>query len=283
MEDLRYLDWQTNLSKSRGSGGCYYKSEYDGKFYKLSLFDNFSGKVEGVESINEVVVSRFCDLVGLSHIEYRGVEGIINICGKDLSAYICVSDDFSQDGYSKILYETMLMANNMPLNDPVGNFKKLGFLKEYCEYCLLDFIIRNVDRHEANIEFLVPDGRMVINGIKLVDPFDNGLSLYSFYYNDIFKMLSAPIIDDAKTNTCLTVDRKLSTGLLNIHKLGIKLVLNPIPREVSVLRKVLFDDAMYDYLLTGSSDGNLLYAEKVCEILIGRYEYAKEKGIFVER
>lgn len=71
MQDMRYVDW--NLRKmSPGTPGCFLKSyeEVHGKrlYYKLSNYDSYRG-VFGHECVNELIVSRVMDVLGIRHVD----------------------------------------------------------------------------------------------------------------------------------------------------------------------------------------------------------------------
>ena len=72
LQDMRYLDWAARRM-SPGTPGCFLKAyeEVDGKrlYYKLSNYDSYRG-VFGHECVNELIVSRVMDILGIPHVSY---------------------------------------------------------------------------------------------------------------------------------------------------------------------------------------------------------------------
>lgn len=262
MLDLTDFDWY-KFKVDYGSAGCCPKY-FDGTdYYKLSTFNTTSG-FYGVESQTEVIVSRFCDIIGLPHIHYDGDSAKVKMKNKVYDTYVCWSKDFS-NGQSKISYEYYCDLKGLDVCDIVDNFKSISAYKDYCIYCLLDFLIINRDRHSANIEFLLDN-----DNVSVVSPFDNGFSLLAPYTNDIEGIRKFDTMRDVKVNTCLVSDRSLYSGITQIRDTDI--TLNKITKRDLYS---IFDSDLLRYL-----PGNIEYAEKIVDILWRRYEYARGKKVF---
>ena len=81
LQDLRYLNW-SRTRKSSGTAGSFLKSyEESGNrkiYYKLSDFDSVKGIV-GHECINEIIVQRLLNILGIEHLNYILVHALVKI------------------------------------------------------------------------------------------------------------------------------------------------------------------------------------------------------------
>ena len=72
-QDLTFLKW-SHLRNSSGTAGTFLKSEsvIEGKklYYKLSNFDPVHGII-GHECVNELIVDRLLNILGIDHIHYH--------------------------------------------------------------------------------------------------------------------------------------------------------------------------------------------------------------------
>ena len=277
MIDLRGVDWKCN-TRYGSTGGQFYKAREGSKYYKLSQYQESMG-IFGFESVLEVIVSNFCELLNIPHIVYSGFEAFVSIHGREGCAYVCSSEDFNVDGYSKVTYSFLCKLYGLPIDDAYTNFKKLGMSKEFYEFNLLDFLIINRDRHNANIEFLVGEGN---NDLRLIPSFDLGCSLIAPYFDRISMVLGLDVLGDYPVNSCLVEDRSLYTGLKylkscpNCYKPTVKGIYS---REEL---NCLFDNVMLRYLPPSdlSEEEKGIYQLKIIDILWERYNYAKREGIF---
>ena len=176
LQDMRYLKW-SNVRKSSGTAGSYLKA-YEVKngrkiYYKLSCFDSVKG-ITGHESVNEIIVDRLLTILGVEHLHYQLMHAIVNVEGKEYETYICASEDFKEEGDSK-----------MALDDFYDIWHDYGeSVMDFCErmewadyiYTMfaIDYLILNRDRHGANIEILKSRKSKYI---RLAPLFDHGLSL----------------------------------------------------------------------------------------------------------
>ena len=72
VQDLTYLNW-SKIRNSSGTAGSFLKSysEIGGKklYYKLSNYDSING-ITGHECVNELIVDRLLDVLGIDHLSY---------------------------------------------------------------------------------------------------------------------------------------------------------------------------------------------------------------------
>ncbi len=103
-QDLTYLSWSL-IRNSSGTAGSFLKSysELSGKkiYYKLSNFDKLLGVI-GHECVNEIIVDRLLEILGVHHLEYQLIHADVLLDGHVREVYLCASDDFKKKGESKV-------------------------------------------------------------------------------------------------------------------------------------------------------------------------------------
>jgi hypothetical protein len=175
-QDMTYLSW-SKIRHSSGTAGSFLKSysELGGRktYYKLSNFDSVRGVI-GHECVNEIIVDRLLEILGIEHLHYQLIHADILISGQNYEVYLCASEDFKQPGESKIAldayYELEKLENETPLAFCIRN----GWEEYIYQMLVVDFLILNRDRHGANIEVLRNSRKRTI---RLAPLFDHGLSL----------------------------------------------------------------------------------------------------------
>lgn len=174
--DLTYLEW-TKTRHSSGTAGSFLKA-YESKrgqkvYYKLSNYDVVRGIV-GHECINEIVVDRLLEYMGIRHLEYDLVNAKIEIRGKEYSTYLCRSYDFKNPGESKIALDSYYDMEHTESESSIEFCARMGWSKFIYEMLTIDYLIMNRDRHGANIEILKDRLKKHYYPAPL---FDHGLSL----------------------------------------------------------------------------------------------------------
>ena len=176
LQDLRYLKW-SHARTSSGTAGTFLKSEsvLDGKkvYYKLSNFDASNGIV-GHECINEIIVDRLLTILGVEHLNYELIHALIEIEGRTYETYLCASKDFKEAKESKTALDNYYRINAIRGESHYDFCERNGW-KDYVDTMLaVDYLIRNRDRHGANIEVLRNERKKTV---RLAPLFDHGLSL----------------------------------------------------------------------------------------------------------
>ena len=176
LQDLEYLKW-SKTRKSSGTAGSFLKAYDDSgeikKYYKLSDYDILNGIV-GHECINEIIVGRLMDILGIEHLKYKLIHANILIDDKKIETYLCESDDFKGKNEAKIALEDFYIAERNMKESPLDFCKRMGWERYIYGMLVVDYLILNRDRHGANIEVL-RDRKM--KNIQLAPLFDQGLSL----------------------------------------------------------------------------------------------------------
>ena len=176
LQDLEYLKW-SKTRKSSGIAGSFLKAYDDSgeikKYYKLSDYDILNGIV-GHECINEIIVGRLMDILGIEHLKYKLIHANILIDDKKIETYLCESDDFKGKNEAKIALEDFYIAERNMKESPLDFCKRMGWERYIYGMLVVDYLILNRDRHGANIEVL-RDRKM--KNIQLAPLFDQGLSL----------------------------------------------------------------------------------------------------------
>lgn len=174
--DLRYLVW-SHTRRSSGTAGSYLKAyETRGErklYYKLSCFDDAHG-ITGHECVNEIIVDRLLNCLGIEHLHYQLIHALIMIDEKEYETYVCVSEDFKEKGDSKIALDDYYDLEHAPGESRMDFVRRMGFADYIYKMLITDYLILNRDRHGANIEMLFDAKNNIVRPAPL---FDHGLSL----------------------------------------------------------------------------------------------------------
>ena len=196
-QDLTYLNW-AKIRNSSGTAGTFLKaySELAGKktYYKLSDYDSVKGII-GHESINEIIVDRLLNLLGIEHLSYNLIYADIILDGKVCSAYVCASDDFKQKGEDKTALDAYYDLEHLEGELPLDFCLRQGWEKHIYEMLVVDFLILNRDRHGANIEVLRNKKKKTI---RLAPLFDHGLSLLFSIKSDFSLLEKIDVLEDKR-------------------------------------------------------------------------------------
>ena len=173
--NLTYLEWD-KTRESSGTAGSLLKSFEikDNKkiYYKLSNYDKVFG-ITGMESINELIVSRLLNVLGVYHLEYQLIHADVSINNNIYETYLCASEDFKEKEDCKITLEDIYDIEKNENESIMEFIEGMMWADYFYQMIVIDFLIINRDRHGANIEIIRKrNGR--------VDPaplFDHGLSL----------------------------------------------------------------------------------------------------------
>ncbi len=199
LQDMRHLDWAVR-KLSPGTPGCFLKAyeEVNGKriYYKLSNYDSYRG-VFGHECINELIVSRVMDILGITHVTYKLIHAQVLIDGKEIETWISVSDNFRKNNEEKLAYDLFYdlrkKENESPLEFAIRNGWGLYIYQMLC----IDYLTANRDRHGSNLEVL----RNVENeSIRLAPLFDQGVSLLFSTYGDEKAIERVDVMQDFPVN-----------------------------------------------------------------------------------
>lgn len=181
-KDYTYLQW-SKVRSSSGTAGSFLKATEikSGKkiYYKLSDFDSVFGIV-GHECVNEIIVSRLLNILGVYHLRYNLIYGEIKIDSKRYTTYFCKSESFRKEGERKITFEDYYQIEKKDDETPFDFVKRCGWEEEFAQMLIIDFLILNRDRHGANIEVIM-DSK---GAVRLAPLFDQGISLLFGCHNE---------------------------------------------------------------------------------------------------
>ncbi len=198
-QDMTYLSW-SKIRHSSGTAGSFLKatSELSGKkiYYKLSNFDQTRGVI-GHECVNELIVDRLLDVLGIEHLHYQLIHADIELNGVQHEVYLCASEDFKARGESKVALDVYYESEHNEGETPLEFCIRQGWADFIYEMMVVDFLILNRDRHGANIEVLRNSRRKTI---RLAPLFDHGLSLLFNSYTDE-QVAAFDVLQDKQTNT----------------------------------------------------------------------------------
>lgn len=176
LQDLTYLSW-AKARQSSGTAGSFLKS-YDDTgaqktYYKLSDYRAGDGIV-GHECINEIVVDRLLEILGIPHLSYRLIHARVLVGGVPYETWLNASDDFKRPGESKIALDTYYELMRQDGEGPLDFCLRNGWGQSIWQMLVVDYLILNRDRHGANIEVL---RNARARTLRLAPLFDHGLSL----------------------------------------------------------------------------------------------------------
>jgi len=175
IQDLKYLNW-ARVRKSSGTAGSFLKAYDDSmsikKYYKLSDYNEREG-VEGHECVNEIIAQRILSHLGFDHLKYRLINAKILVDGRELTTFVCESEDFKRSGESKISFEDYYELWRNEREYALDFCRRMGFEKSAYQALTIDFLILNRDRHGANFEVLRSRDNKSVTPAPL---FDHGLS-----------------------------------------------------------------------------------------------------------
>lgn len=179
LQDMRYLQW-SRIRHSSGTAGSFLKSYAVNNgvktYYKLSCYDSVRG-ITGHECINELIVDRLLQILGIDHLHYQLIHGLVTVEGKDYETWLCASEDFKKPGESKLALDDYYDLEKNPGESVMDFCQRQGWMAYLYEMLVVDYLILNRDRHGANIEVLQSMGHGAIRTIHLAPLFDHGLSL----------------------------------------------------------------------------------------------------------
>lgn len=198
-QDLTYLSW-SKIRHSSGTAGSFLKatSQLGGKklYYKLSNFDQTRGVI-GHECVNELIVDRLLNVLGIEHLHYQLIHADVMINEKLYTVHLNASEDFKQQGESKIALDAYYQVEHKDGESPFDFCIRNGWEEYLYQMFVVDYLILNRDRHGANIEVLRNSRKKTL---RLAPLFDHGLSLL---FNCFSKeaVCKFDVLDDKQTNT----------------------------------------------------------------------------------
>ena len=256
LHDMRYLNWSKSR-KSSGTAGSFMKAYDDSgtikKHYKLSDYDPVRGII-GHECVNEIIVQRLLRILGIRHLEYKLIHALINLEGSELETWLCESEDYKQDGESKIAFEDYYAIDKKDEQSPLDFCKERGWENYIYQMLIADYLILNRDRHGANIEVLRSTKNKTV---RLAPLFDHGLSLVCRCHN-IDELNKFDIMEDRRVQAFIGSGSTLEN-------------LRIVPKEV-VCRLPELHEKDFDTLFTDLADIlSKEYQEKIKEMIRRRW------------
>ena len=255
--DYRYLNW-SKARISSGTTGSFLKAYDDTtlpkKYYKLSNFDIDKGII-GHECINEIIVQRLMDLLGIDHLNYKLIHACIVIDNKEYETYMCESLNFKDIDEAKIPFEDFYMAEKLINESPLEFVKRFGWENKIYGMLVVDYLVLNRDRHGANVEIL-RNGKL--KTLKMAPLFDQGLSLLCTCY-DKASLDAFDVMNDIKVQSFIGGNSAFRN-------------LDLVPKDF--LKKLPDITKSIDDLFIGL-DGILdkVYCEKIKEMILRRWNY----------
>ena len=170
----------THLSFSRGinnHGSFYAAFEAEGDttiFYKASCYNAKARAIVGHESINEVIVSRLFDILGIEHLSYTPVKADILIEGLPFRTVLCKSSNFIAPDEEELTLDDYYKPRHQKGESALSFCRRIGIGDFLYRMIAADYIIMNRDRYAYNIVLLKNKNTGQIRPAPL---FDHGISL----------------------------------------------------------------------------------------------------------
>ena len=223
-------------------------------YYKLSSYDPISG-ITGMESINELIVSRLLNILGVVHLQYQLLHADVLIDDRIYDTYLCSSLDFKEKGDRKITLVDEYDLEKRPGESILEFSDRMGWADRFYQMIVVDFLIINRDRHGANIELIKHKNHDMIPAPL----FDHGLSL-------IYSCHSEQEVEVFDAMADLPVQSFVGSRSL-FHNLEL------IPNDrLPVFRRL--DQRDQDYIFNDLEDClPASYKAKIWEIIWKRWEY----------
>lgn len=262
LADLRYLDWAVR-KMSPGTPGCFLKAyeEKDGVrlYYKLSNYDSYRG-VFGHECVNELIVSRLMDVLGIPHVSYRLLHAWISIDRQEIETWISVSENFRKENEQKIPFDMYYDLEKKEGESPLEFAVRNGWGEYIYQMICVDYLIANRDRHGSNLEILQNEKE---NTVRLAPLFDQGVSLLFSTYGDRKRIEQTDVMFDFPAN-----------NYIGAKSLEYNLSLIPGKTDLRV-HSLTENDKEY---ILGDLEGVLagFHIEKIWEMLWKRWCYFEE-------
>ncbi|MBQ9004374.1 MAG: hypothetical protein IJ087_21245 [Eggerthellaceae bacterium] len=175
-QDLTGLSW-AKARQSSGTAGSFLKSSDElgprKTYYKLSDYDSVRGIV-GHECVNEIVVDRLLEILGVEHLHYQLIHADVRVDGRVYETWLNASEDFKAPGENKLALDDFYQLERTEGERPLDFCERLGWQDQAFQSIAVAFRILIRDRHGANLEVLRnPRSRTM----RLAPLFDHGLSL----------------------------------------------------------------------------------------------------------
>ena len=172
--DLLRLSWsdhQQNRSISLSAQEVINRKRY---YYKLPDYDAETDSFRGHLTVNEAVVSRLLDLLGIHHVRYELLNARIRLNGCERTVPVCRSENFCRENEEQICFDTYYNANRLPMETTLDFCRRNGLEDFLCSMLATDYIIMNRDRYANNIIIL---RNKLTGAIRPAPLFDHGISL----------------------------------------------------------------------------------------------------------
>ncbi len=261
-KDMRHLDWAVR-KMSPGTPGCFLKAyeESEGKkiYYKLSNYDSYRG-IFGHECVNELIVSRVMDVLGIPHVKYRLLHALITVDGKERETWISVSDNFRKDNEEKMAYDMFYDLQKKDKESPLEFAVRNGWGIYVYQMICIDYLVANRDRHGSNIEVLRDEES---GNVRLAPLFDQGVSLLFSTYGDEKAIEKTDVMYDFPVNNYIGAK-------------SLQFNLSLIPEEFELqINKLMLEDKQYilkdiDQILSKT------HIDKIWEMIWNRWCYFEE-------
>ena len=148
-QDLTFLEW-TKSRESSGTAGSFLKSYMiiNGQkiYFKLSNYNYIDG-ITGHENINEIIVDRLLEILGIEHLKYYLINSKIIIEEKQFDTFVCASKNFRKETEEKIPLDTFYDLKKQKGESIIDFCIRMKFEEMIYQMIVVYYLILNRDRH----------------------------------------------------------------------------------------------------------------------------------------
>lgn len=259
LQDFRSLDW-AERKLSPGTPGCFLKA-YGEKnntriYYKLSNYDSYRG-VYGHECVNELIVSRLLDVLGIPHVKYRLIHARINIDGRETETWISESANFRKPDEEKMAFDMFYDLEKKNGEAPLDFAVRYGWEGYIYHMLCVDYLVANRDRHGSNLEILI---NRETDEIRIAPLFDHGVSLLFSTYGNEGQLKKFDVLQDIQAN-----------NFIGSRSLEYNLSLIPMDYDMKI---TALKETDRDYLLRGLEPIlTQVHLDKIWEMIWRRWRH----------
>ena len=196
--DLTDLKFALTVGISRGTGGSFFKARDKEYYYKLSYVSGT--EVIGFESVYEAIANELLEQLRIPHASGELLKAKIFLDTNEIVTNVWKTKDFNPENNPIVSLETEMQLRKVDIRDGAAVLQEISKFNEdvreqLYKMVLFDYIIRNVDRHGANIELMY-----VNDQIRCTPVFDNGSSFFSTCQRDVNRILEMDVVKDSPVN-----------------------------------------------------------------------------------
>lgn len=210
----------------------------------------------GYESIVEIFTSRLGKYLGFDVVQYKLLYTAVTIDSYIYDVLAVASKEYCKIGEMSMPLCNYYALHKQPMQTPYAFCVENGWQAYLDNLFIFDFLIRNRDRHDKNIEVLKQG-----NNLRVSPIFDNGCSLVTGCVT--LESLNFDVMEDIPVNN-LVGSISLQRNLAKVSK----------PLKLPKIKRTTLESFVVDLLPYVPTE----VFEKMFEIVLMRYDYLRKEG-----